>query len=282
MEPKTPRQWPLAAETIEWSRGPAWVDDDEIVMDSTRATTYWPLAEPSIGIELARVETPAHAVEFVSRFGLLRQPASLRGSPLTPLREPFVEFEAIATRLRSILSFERLVRRGADGDAQAIRDLRWMVTIPEDDLIPTFDENTGEPVTRRAGDLWTPEERLVDAEDRIILLHAAQTGVARPLTMGLADSQACVQDRAFVGDAGQPGKFRIGVVPRSLEVVCYLSVALALADRVPSAVCADPDCARPFFVTDKRQRFCSRACGNRVRFRRYMNKHGRGDNAEGE
>ena len=69
-------------------------------------------------------------------------------------------------------------------------------------------------------------------------------------------------------------KLRSAIRPASLAGVCYLSVALALTEQVAVGVCADPACGRPFFIRDKRQRFCDRACGNRVRFQRFKDKHG--------
>ena len=46
-------------------------------MDPRRATSYQPLTEPVIGIELANVKTPNDAVAFVRRFGLLKESESL-------------------------------------------------------------------------------------------------------------------------------------------------------------------------------------------------------------
>ena len=104
---------------------------------------------------------------------------------------------------------------------------------------------------------------------------AHERWVAEPLSEGIADVPACVHDRAFMGDSVPPGTLRIGIRADSLASVCYLSVALALAlaDKMPVAFCADPACRRPFFPADKRQRFCSRTCGNRVRFQRFTDRH---------
>ena len=138
------------------------------------------------------------------------------------------------------------------------------------------DEETADFVTRRAGDVLLPEERFEGADDRTNLTHAHQNHVAYLLNEGIANSRPCVYDRSFMGEPVMPGALRVGVRPNSLRGACYLSVALALADRVPIGICADPTCGRPFFIEDKRQRFCSRACGSRVRFRRFMNKQGAG------
>ncbi len=259
---------------ISWLCGPAWIDGEDIVMDRARASTYYPLAEREIGIDLARVRTPEDAVAFVGRYGLLQQPISLPGRPLKPLREPFASFETSADDLRHVLETERLVRRGTKGDPEAIGRLRQLVVIPEDHRMSVQDDETGELVTRRAGDVYTADERFVDADDRTLVMHANEYYVAGPLNEGMADSLACVHDRAFAGESVPPGALRIGIRPTSLTAICYLSVALALADQASIGTCADPECARPFFIADKRQRFCSKACGNRVRFQRFIDKHG--------
>ena len=274
------KYWPLRPLTVTWLRGPAWIEGADIVVDRSRATTYHPLAEPDVGMELARVLTPDDAVAFAGRFGLLEKPGFLTGQR-EQLREPFTLFETTADELRYILETARLVRRGGDGDPDAIRQLRERVFIPEAANVSVRDETTGEEVTRRAGDVYSPEERFEGADDRTILMYAHENYVAYPLTEGFGDTRPCAYDRAFMGESVPPGTLRMGIRPDSLSGVCYLSVALALADRHTVGVCADTTCGRPFFIADKRQRFCSRACGNRVRLRRFMDKHRHDDDAEG-
>ena len=268
------KYWPLRPLDVTWYRGPARIDGEDLVVDRARVTMYYPMAEPGMGMELARVRTPDDAVAFVSRFGLLNKHLSWQ-DPFEPLREPLAFLENDAEELRDILEMARLVRccGDGDGDPDAIRQLRQRVFISEDRDIYFQDETTGESGIRRAGDVYSPEERFEGADNRTILMHAHEYYVARPLTEGIGASVPCAYDRAFMGESVPPGTLRLGVRPNSLAGVCYLSVALALADRVPVAVCADATCGRPFFIADKRQRFCSRACGNRVRLRRFMDKH---------
>ena len=267
------KYWPLRPLPVEWLRGPAWIDGEDIVVDRLRAATYHPLAEPDVGIALARVRTPEDALAFVQRFGLLRESLYVRGQPLKPLREKLRSFQNEAEELRDIFEVARLVRRGVETDPDAIGQLCQLLFIPEDVEVSVRDEKTGEYVTRRAEDVYSPDERFVGADDRTILMYAYEYRVARPLSEGIVDSPPCVYDRSYMGESVSPGSLRVGVRPDTLAGVCYLSVALALADSMPLGVCADPTCRRPFFITDRRQRFCSRACGNRVRFRRFTDKH---------
>ena len=268
-----PKRWPLrpVPAEFEWLRGPTWVDGEDIVLDPSRASTYHPLAEPEIGIELARVRTPDDAVAFAGRFGLLWQGRPHQRRPLQPLRESFSTFETSAEHLRYVLAAAELVRRGTAGDAEAIRRLHQQLFIPEDAEVQVSEGD--EIVWRRAGDVYSPDERFVDPDDRTILMYANEDLVARPLNDMVAGNDACVYDRAFMNESVPPGALAVGIRPSgSLDAVCYLSVALALAERAPIGVCADPSCARPFFITHRRQRFCSKACGNRVRFRRFADK----------
>ena len=160
------------------------------------------MAEPGIGIELARVRTPEDAVAFVNRFGLLHGHTSLRGRPLKPLREPFTLFEATAYDLRHILETEQLVRRGTKGDAAAIDRLRQLLVIPEDEDMQIWDPEAGEHVTRRAGDVYSPDERWVGADDRTILLNAHEHYVAHALDEGMEGSPVRIHDPAAVGESG--------------------------------------------------------------------------------
>ena len=124
------------------------------------------------------------------------------------------------------------MRRGGDGDAKAIRHLHEMLLVPEDRRVSVRDDETGEYVTRRAGDVCSPEERFVEADDHTVLMHANES-IAERLNEGMADGPACVHDRAFAGESVTPGKLRFGIRPASLAGVCYLSVALALTEHRP-------------------------------------------------
>lgn len=270
----TRKQWPLRPLSAEWQRGPAWIDGEDIVMDLNRATTYHALAESEIGIELARVLTPQDAVAFVERFGLLGLLSRSLPGQHSKRREPFRCFEVAAEELRDVLQVARLVRSGANGDTKALSYLHDRLLIREDEEVNVRDEATGELVHRPAFEVYTPEERFVGADERTVLMYAHEYLVAKPLSEGIADVPACVHDRTFLGESVPPGSLRVAIQANSLASVCYLGVALALADKMSVSVCADPTCTRPFFPADKRQRFCSRACGNRVRFRRFTDKHG--------
>ena len=191
-------------------------------MDPARASAYRPLAEPDLGLALARVRTAQDAVDFANRFGLLRAGSvacgKARGTP-----HPYEEVAAFTTTaedLRWHVDTQLLVRLGVDGNKTAIERLRRMVFIPEDADVLVLDPNTDRYVKKRAGDVYSPSERFVDADDHTILVHASQR-VAQGFNDGFESAEASVFERAFVGEAVRPGLWRIGMSPVSLAGACY-------------------------------------------------------------
>ena len=245
----------------EWLRGPAWVEGDAIAMDCRRAEPYQPLADPKVGLALARVRTPPDAVAFASRFGLLRStkvpvPGLSRKLPLT-MREPFSDFAQAADDLRRIIKTASDVRRAVGGDADALHRLRERFHRFDDDGLFYVPNATDVPES-----FW--HARTVD--DRTILLRAGNNA-AWGLRDALIHTKPYIYDRAYEGESVSPGLFRIGILPETLREVCYLQVAFALAEKEPLEIC--PECERAFVVDDARQRFCSPKCASRARFRRF-------------
>jgi len=133
-------------------------------------------------------------------------------------------------------------------------------------------------VIARAGDVLTAQDRLVDADDRSVVLRASHD-TANRLNDGWALDEASpyVFDRAFAGEPdAKPGTWRLGLAPSNLVGVAYLSVAVTLADQQQIGICEETTCRRAFFVTDGRQRFCTPACANRARHRRFRANRRRG------
>ena len=257
---------------MEWLRGPAWIDDAAIVLDTASATSYQPLAEPHIGIELARVHTNDEVVAFVRRYGLLRtKPAKTRGAPL---RESLDQFLRITHDVRALLELAIDLQRAGEGDKSAMAELRDAITVPDDDMVLTSDGHGGQ-VERRAGDFIPPEVRYVGADDRTILVATSRI-VARYVNECLRREDAGLQfvDRAAMGEDAPPARWRLGMMPNTLAGACYLSVALTLVDREPIGICAEQSCRKIFFIEDGRQRFCTATCANRARFKRYKERHG--------
>ena len=230
----------------QWLRGPAWQVGDDIVMDCARAEAYAPLAAvKNVGLALTAVRTVEDAVKFVSRYGLLRSSsAEILPKRSGERREPAREFLREADELRQILRDVIDARKAAAGDRLAMARLRQDFPI----------------VSTREG---TPT---LDGDDRTVQIYASDSAAFR-LSQALAGAKPYVFDRAQIGESASPGLLRVGVLSDTLVEVCYLTVALSLADKEPIDVC--PECQRAFVVEDARQRFCRPACASRSRSRRF-------------
>jgi hypothetical protein len=208
-------------------------------MDFDRAELYQPVKHP-VGHALARVRTPDQVASFVTSYGLLRRVAG--NPPLQVDRLPVTEFLKEAEHLTDIMRVHVTVRSAIAGDGAALAAMR-----------------------ARFG------EQAKATDDRGLLLYAS-AWVAWALNLRLQQTYGRVYDRAaHDGESVPPGSLRVGVLPQTLQHVCYLQVALALAEKEPIAICIE--CDRPFVVEDARQRFCTPQCSNRARFRRHHEKH---------
>lgn len=210
-------------------------------MDCQRGTSYEPLSEPRVGLELTHVKTPTDVVAFATRFGLLGSTRDMTGilrpeDLIAQAREPVATFLAAAADLRWIVKTAIDVRRGTQGDASAIARLR---------------------------------EDFRRTDDRSVLLGAS-TWVAWGLSNGVIDARPHIYDRAQMGEPVAPGLLRVGILPETLVETCYLTIALLLADKEPLERCSE--CQRLFIVEDARQKFCTPVCANRARFKRFDRK----------
>lgn len=168
------------------------------------------------------------------------------------MKEPVADFITAAKDLHRIIDTMRDVRHATEGDADALGRLR---------------KRFGGVV--KARNSISREDLLVDADDRTIQIYASQWA-AWGLSDGLISARAYVYDRADHGEDVPPGQLRVGILPETLLEVGYLTIAIVLADKEPLEIC--PDCGRAFVVEDGRQKFCTPACANRTRFRRFQSK----------
>ena len=236
-------------------RGPAWIDGGDIVMDRKRATKYNPTREPKVGLELTKVRTPQDAVKFVELYGLPNIDDDAIWLP-DEVRQPFREIEKLASRLRSIVEDAVDVRAGVNGDAAAVERLRSRLL---ERMFPG-----GKVPKRLAASAAYIRRELVS--DRRVLLEASE-GIATELEFGLQGAFPVIMDRAFQGEPIEPGRLRISLCPKNLAGFCFLTFALALAEKEPLGVC--PECGSAFVIEDGRQKFCSPQCAARTRFKRF-------------
>jgi hypothetical protein len=220
-------------------------------MDCPRAEMYEPLRvlQPLLSA-LTAIHAPTDVVSFVQQFGLLHGPApDSRDLPVTA-RDGLTWYTTTAREIREIVQLHRQVTRATQGDTDARTFLRHWAT----ETFPQMDD----------GSTFTPAS---ESQNLPAMALTASRWIAGTLTNNLFKAKPLIYDRAAIGEAVKPGLLRIGIAPQSLMDVCYLAIALALAEKEPLALC--PECQRVFVVEDARQKFCTPACGGRARLRRF-------------
>lgn len=238
------------AEPPTWRRGPARFDGEWIELDRRGSDLYLPMDMPTLPFDLAGVRSPADAVDFVQRYGLLRQ---TQGFP-DVARERFSEWEVEIALLNGVLRLVKLVRAADRGEQDAVTSLREHV---DTERAPRIH---GAP----AG---------CSKED---LIKAAGRAVASWLNFGLGGARVWIYSAAEVntptGPAGKPSEMFQVIQPPDLIGYAYYQLIRSMLKRVPLANCPEPQCGRVFAIFDPRQRYCSAACANRARQRRFAEK----------
>ena len=263
----------------DWHRGPARLERGAIVLDLKRSTVYQPLSEPKVGFELAKVRTPADAVRFVERYGLLEHGAAdpaFKRSADSKLSEPFVAFERAAADIRLIVHTIANVREAVKGNRECAQRLRAQfgpVSREWGDTEVVVKTPSGLARVFRNRDLIS-EDVFADVDEQTVLVRASDW-VARGLTDGLLNARSWPYvfepNQMLEAESSQPGYLRVGILPETLLGVCYLSIAQQLSADKRLGICEE--CQVPFGIEHGHQRFCSDACANRNRFRRFKERN---------
>lgn len=240
-----------------WFRGSGWIDGSDVVMDYEQPTSYQPLTEPKLAIELTHVSSPETALAFAQRFGLLDEhpaiaDADLRRRGLPVSRRDWFAREPIAYFLETAETLRRIVRTAAD--------VRHAIDIHAD---PPDRREALDRLRKKFGD--------ANADDRKVLVSAS-AWCAWGLNDGLVSSNASpyVYDRAQMGENVDPGRIRIGILPDSLRGFCFLLIAYALSEKEPLEICRQ--CEAVFVVEDARQIYCTPYCASRYRSIKFQRK----------
>jgi hypothetical protein len=235
----------IIADRPAWTRGPARLNADWVILDTTKAENY-STAGLDLLFELASIGGPADIVPFVRRFGLLWHSANYE----TDCREKVADWQREASHLRYQLTLWRLLQRSIAGDVNANQVL-W-------DYQSHFQ-------IRYTQDVY-PRAPLSDDE-----LHVTVSQLlAWHVDKGLEDMRIHIAAGAIVnvgGHLGEPGRFLFIPGPPNLLGFAYHQLALLLVDRMPLDTCRE--CGRFYHVTDRRQQYCSPTCAGRARHRRW-------------
>lgn len=269
---------------LYWHRGPARLEEDEIVLDTERAEEYVAGSDElaALPFDLANLRRPTDVLGFVRRYGLLWTPprsqsferafrplADLRGdlvhddAPPRRAAEPIADYMDAADDLAWILSLYRLLGQAQQGDPAALRELRRTMTErlrgmaldiarlsgESVDAVPTFESDS---------DFLTAVASFVgDLIDEGLAAHGDDDRRVR-LGVGLAEPNI------------DPSHFVFALAPRDLLGAAYAQLAANLVSRVPMATC--PECGRVFPVRHGRQRYCDDRCASRARYRRFADR----------
>lgn len=232
----------LSAESFSWLRGPARNNSGWLELDRDRATEYSPSPEDTtILTDLTGVRTPADAIAFIKEHGLL-----FSGPEATDFREPFQEWEPHVAIIRAAIRVHLLLNRvvKGPGEAEAMGDLRrhWE---------PVFQRGVGTDAT------WSDE----------LLLRYASGFVGEAVSHGLSGVAEGVVSLSVDDPTVPVNVFVQSPQAQNLLGVVYHELAMLIVGQVPLEECGE--CGRLYVVEDKRQRFCSKKCGGRARYRRW-------------
>jgi hypothetical protein len=235
---------PVAYEPTPWLRGPARFSRGWIELDHTRAEEYQPYELKGIVFDFAGIHTPAEAVQFVERYGLL-----WAGPQAREFREPWEAWLEEIHALQGTLALYAMVRQAVDGDQDALAALRRVG--------PGLAQMFKAP-----------------AENDEELLEQASVAVAWLISENLDG----VEQRVAPAVLWDRGRWTTGSTGRVPHIRSHAALARVYLQRVCAPCCgartddACHECGRLFPVHDARQRFCSARCANRQRYRRWAER----------
>lgn len=226
-----------------WVRGVATFDAGEFVLPSGDAETYRPrLSDPEILADLVGVRDPRRALRFISKHGPLWSGVSEEG----PIAERWSDWERSLEQLRRAFRLYEGLRQAQTGDDRA-----GGVVI--DDLLdePGVAAQPGAPP-------WAVEQSISVLLDELVNLHLEGSETRLVFT-----PETDKPERS-------PGRFRMGASATTLESHAWLQLAFIITNQRATRRCQQ--CGAVFPVNHQRQKFCTRQCAQRARYRRWADK----------
>ena len=219
-----------------WARGPAFVEDNEVVLDESRAERYFlnkPEQVERMAFDLAAMafhrsgRDPQQAVAFVRRYGLLRHGADEvgSGSCRESLDDWWHEAEKLSTLLLTSVKLGEARRKGS-----------------------------ADPVRKYF------EELGIGFENDEAHVMAATTSAARLINQGMQDTQ-------WGMSVIEPGELRLTHYPPDLVSAAYANLGALISKKVEFKEC--PGCGRVFQPKSGKQQYHEPDCARRTRQRRW-------------
>jgi hypothetical protein len=218
---------PIRVLSPEWARGPARIENGEIVLDEEHAEVYWfesPEDSERMAFDLAALSrqgaTERTAVGFADRYGLLWHGADDLGGG--ECREPLREWWIEAGRLNLVGAlYQAIMDSRRDGSEKPVQNLlRRSAAI-------------GFPFLRAEGEDYVKN---YIAGASVILQDMINDGLnAGPneIPPSRAGKRRCWWGLAAVG----PGEFRLAQYPPDLLSRAYSAFAALIANNVPTRSC---------------------------------------------
>lgn len=258
---------PVEVVSSAWVRGPARVEDGEVVLDETRAEEYGftaPEQSEQMAWDLARLGVrdadERDVLSFVRRYGLLFHGAEdLEDPEVQECRESLQDWWAEAARLRAVgVLYQRIQDARYDGAVRPIQDLLRNAGVGFPSLDSTDEDFVDEYILRAGKQLARMiNEGLGGGPNR---RHGKES-----VPPGHEDR------RCWWGlKATAPGEFRLTQYPPDLLTRAYSALAHLIATGAEIRFCEA--CNKQFRPKTARSKCCSSTCSNTARSRKLRDR----------
>jgi hypothetical protein len=235
---------------LEWVRGPARIEGEEVILDEERAVPYYIFEPTGLMIDLAIIgaenwltRDPHGILAFVRRYGLLWHGAADLGTG--KCRESLSKWWDEAG------------------------DIMWMLDLYKR-LIESIEQDSANPlheaIARDFAQACQPEptsdEDLMNCAS--VLLAEMITRKLEGCTLGIASSV-----QLDVTPNG-PGIFLLQQNPPNLVAAAYVDLVQAMVSRAPMRKCIG--CGQMFIPKSGKQKYHSPSCASTSRWRRWKEK----------
>lgn len=226
----------------DWFRGPATIEDGNVVLDLDTAEHLRDLgADESLALDLAGIRSEEDILEFVSRWGLL-----WHGPGNGEFSEPVKQW-LTAAELMSMMLTLAILAKGSAEDPGALREFFSM-----NPLLQVKDD----------------PEAISDAS----LAAVASEFVTAFVSRSAQNVRWSMVDAGLVEDSEFPvGTFINVLSADTVHSMAVLLLTKILAKESLPSICKG--CGRPFVPEDGRQKYHSKKCGEQARYRAWYQRN---------
>ncbi|HEV8639137.1 MAG TPA: hypothetical protein VG370_33435 [Chloroflexota bacterium] len=239
-----------------WTHGQAEVHGGYVVLLPDTRARYSIPPGPGLALEFSDVRDAEGVRVFATEYGLLTARQGDKPEPVTDWLEH-------ATTIREALRLRGLVERAGQEDPAAWKEIRRATGA---ELRPAFEN------TKKHDEIRSALGRGVWTDDDLALFTVALY-VSTTLTGGLWVNRVVTGVWPAPTEGQRGWTWVLSPVQTELLGHVYQQAASLVASDQQVRECAE--CTRLFLVTDRREIFCSRACGGRRRSREWQRRRRR-------